>query len=113
MKLHSTQNTLTDLIVFSLTEAIVTNRLCLSSTPSIRVWTFFTSSGPKLAAIAKAGLILPPVRDPVSLPQNVVTDGGAQFERHERDAGSRERKPAAPCDSLTHQPVLPSCTKLS
>jgi hypothetical protein len=32
---------------------------------------------------------------------------------HERDAGSRERKPAVPSDGLTNQPILPSCTKVN
>jgi hypothetical protein len=65
------------------------------------------------AAIAKAGLILPPVRDPELLPRNVVTDGGAKFERHERDSRRRERKHAVPSDRLTNQPIRPSCTKVA
>jgi transposase InsO family protein len=43
---------------------------------------------------------------PELLPGNMVTDGGATFGRHERDAGSRERKPAVPSDGLTNQPIL-------
>jgi hypothetical protein len=50
---------------------------------------------------------------PELLPGNMVTDGGATFGRHERDAGSRERKPAVPSDGLTNQPILPSCTKVA
>ena len=65
------------------------------------------------AAIAKAGLILSPVRDPELLPRNVVTDGGAKFERHERDSRRRERKHAVPSDGLTNQPIRPSCTKVA
>jgi choline dehydrogenase len=43
----------------------------------------------------------------------VVTDGGAKFERHERDSRRRERKHAVPSDGLTNQPIRPSCTKVS
>ena len=64
------------------------------------------------AAIAKAGLLLPPVRDPELLPRNEVTEGGATFERHERDSRRRERKHAVPSDRLTNQPIRPSCTKV-
>jgi hypothetical protein len=47
------------------------------------------------AAIAKADLILPSVRDPEFLPRNVVTDGGAKFERHEW--GPEREKPDRLC----------------
>jgi hypothetical protein len=47
----------------------------------------------------------------VSFPLS-LTDGGAKFERQERDSRNRERKPAVPSDGLTNQPILPSCTKV-